>query len=143
MALSDIGDITKAAIQVAFPVPGAGNDVLNLLAGVSTALTVSAARTFTGGVTVTTTAMTITDVNVVLSATTGTQIGTAVGQKVAFHGSAPVAQRAGAAQATVAVTQTQTTAWGFATSAQLTGFVALVNELQAALVEKGLIKGSA
>ena len=75
--------------------------------------------------------------------TTGTKIGTAAAQKLAFHNATPVIQRAGAAQAAVATTAaTDSTPFGFA-EAQANAIVALVNELRAALVEKGIIKGAA
>lgn len=83
-------------------------------------------------------------INIVLGTTTGTKIGQGTTQKVAFHGSTPVIQRAGADQAAVATTAaTNTTPYGFTTVAQADAIVALVNELRAALVEKGLIKGAA
>lgn len=106
--------------------------------------TSSGVNTISGAVTFLDT-LTITDAkNIVLGTSTGTQFGTAVGQKWAAHGATPVAQRAGAAQAAVVTTaSTQTTPWGFATQAQADAIVALVNELRAALVEKGLIKGAA
>lgn len=82
--------------------------------------------------------------NVILNTSTGTKIGTATGQKLAFHNSTPVIQRAGAAQAAVVTTaSTQTVPFGYATQAQADAIVTLVNELRAALVEKGLIKGAA
>ena len=103
-------------------------------------------------------------VNVVLNATTGTKIGTSPAQKLAFHDSLPVAQRAGAAQATVAgtvgaavvTTPSATGTFGF-TSAQADSIplrinalivdnaaqTILLNEIRAALVEKGIIKGAA
>lgn len=82
--------------------------------------------------------------NVILGTTTGTTIGTATAQKLAFHAATPVIQRASAAQAAVVTTATtQTTPYGFATQAQSDAIVTLVNEIRAALVEKGLIKGSA
>lgn len=59
--------------------------------------------TVTGGLTVTTADVTITDVNVVLSAVTGTKIGTATTQKLGFFNATPVAQRS-------AYTQTYSTA---------------------------------
>ena len=96
---------------------------------------------------------------------TGVNITDAAADKVGFHGTAPVAQRTssdqaavtkgtGAALATTAATQT--TPWGFATQAQAdalttrinqlvadnANLITLVNELRAAQVEKGLIKGS-
>jgi hypothetical protein len=79
-----------------------------------------------------------------VGATTGTKIGTATAQKLALHGATPVVQRAGAAQAAVATTaSTNTTPYGFTTAAQADALVTLVNELRAAVVEKGLIKGAA
>jgi hypothetical protein len=82
--------------------------------------------------------------DLVFGTSTGNKIGTATNEKIAFHNAAPVIQRAGAAQAAVVTTAaTQTTPWGFATQAQADGIVTLVNEIRAALVEKGLIKGAA
>jgi hypothetical protein len=83
-------------------------------------------------------------INVALNATTGTKIGTATGEKLAFHNSTPVIQRAGAAQAAVATTgATITTPFGYTTAAQADAIVTLVNEIRATLVEKGLMKGAA
>jgi hypothetical protein len=82
--------------------------------------------------------------NIITDTTTGTKIGTATGQKLAFHNSTPVIQRAGAAQALVATTaSTNVVPYGFTTSAQADAIVTLVNEIRDALVEKGIIKGSA
>ncbi len=82
--------------------------------------------------------------NIVLGTSTGTVIGTATGQKIAFHNSTPVIQRASSAQAAVASTAaTITTPYGYTTQAQADALVTLVNEIRAALVEKGIIKGSA
>jgi hypothetical protein len=73
----------------------------------------------------------------------GTQIGLAATDKVGLHGATPVVQRAGAAQAAVATTgATSSTPHGYS-EAQANAIVALVNELRAALVEKGIIKGAA
>lgn len=94
-------------------------------------------------------------VDIALGTTTGTKIGTATAQKLAFHNSTPVIQRAGAAQGSVTATSTDGTA--AAASADLAALAAeaekigddvrativLANELRAALVEKGLIKGAA
>ena len=101
---------------------------------------------------------------VVFDTTVGTKLGTATAQKFAFHNATPVAQRAGAAQATVAgtvgaavVTTAPTlSAYGY-TLTQATDLLArvnslivdnaaqtvLLNEVRAALVEKGIIKGAA
>lgn len=82
--------------------------------------------------------------NIKFQTTTGTKIGTATGQKLAFHNSTPVIQRAGAAQAAVATTaSTNIAPYGYTTSAQADAIVTLVNEIRATLVEKGLMKGSA
>ncbi len=82
--------------------------------------------------------------NIAANTTTGTKIGTATGQKLAFHNSTPVIQRVGAAQAAVATTgAVNVTPYGFTTAAQADAIVTLVNELRAALVEKGIIKGAA
>jgi hypothetical protein len=82
--------------------------------------------------------------NITFSTSTGSKIGTATGEKFAFHNATPVIQRAGAAQAAVATTAaTNTTPYGFTTAAQADAIVTLVNEIRAALVEKGLIKGAA
>lgn len=74
----------------------------------------------------------------------GMRIGRSAADKLSFHGATPVAQRAGSAQAAVATTApTNTTPYGYSTSAQAAAIVTLVNELRAACVEKGIIKGSA
>lgn len=100
---------------------------------IDTALTVSGATVTLGDA-----------CNVVVNATTGTKIGTATTQKLSFHNSTPVVQRAGAAQAAVATTgSTSTTPFGYTTAAQADAIVTLVNEIRATLVEKGLMKGSA
>lgn len=82
--------------------------------------------------------------NIQVATGTGTKFGTATGEKVAFHNSTPVIQRVGAAQAAVSTTgATNTTPYGYTSDAQANAIVTLVNELRAALVEKGIIKGSA
>lgn len=58
----------------------------------SGAATESGLWTFTGGGTITTTAWTITDVNVVLSTNTGTMFGNANNQKLGLWGATPVVQ---------------------------------------------------
>jgi hypothetical protein len=75
--------------------------------------------------------------------------GTTVSQKIGFHGTAPTAQRSGAAQAAVSATTIAAAAGANPTKAEYDAAVArinalttLVNELRAALVAKGLIKGS-
>jgi hypothetical protein len=57
-----------------------------------------------------------------------TQVGASTAAKIGFHGATPTAQRASAAQAA---------------ATDLASVIILANELRAALVEKGLIKGEA
>lgn len=74
----------------------------------------------------------------------GHQVGASALAYIGFWGATPVQQRAGAAQAAVAVTgSTNTTPYGYTTAAQADAIVALVNEIRAALVAAGLIKGAA
>lgn len=74
----------------------------------------------------------------------GTVLGQSSTDKIAFHNATPAVMRSGAAQAAVATTgATNTTPYGFTTAAQADAIVTLLNEIRAALVEKGLIKGSA
>ena len=81
--------------------------------------------------------------NIVGGTSTGTMIGTAIDQKLGFHGATPSAQRANASQAAVAMTgATSTSPFGF-TEAQANGILTLLNETRASLVEKGIIKGAA
>ena len=82
--------------------------------------------------------------DIAVGSTAGTIIATAAAQKLGFHGAAPSIQRAGAAQDAVATTgATAVTPFGFTTAAQANAIVTLVNELRAALVAKGIIKGLA
>ena len=74
----------------------------------------------------------------------GTSLGQSTTDKISFHGATPIVQRSGAAQAAVATTgATNTTPYGFTTAAQADAIVTLVNELRAAMVAAGLIKGAA
>lgn len=82
--------------------------------------------------------------DVSLGTSTGTKVGTSVSQKLGLWGATPVVQPASANQAAVSATAaTQTTPWGFSTQAQADGIITLLNELRAALVSIGAIKGSA
>jgi hypothetical protein len=82
--------------------------------------------------------------NIITDTTTGMKIGTAVTQKLGFYNATPVVQPSGASQAAVTTTAaTQTTPWGFSTQAQADAIVTLVNALRTAMVNTGLIKGSA
>lgn len=74
----------------------------------------------------------------------GTVLGTTSTDLIGFYGATPIAQRSGSAQSAVSTTAaTTTTPWGFSTSTQADTLVTLVNELRAAAVAVGLIKGSA
>ena len=82
--------------------------------------------------------------DIALGTTTGTKFSTTTLQKLAFHGSTPVVQRTNASQAAVGTTAAtnDSLAYGFTTAGQADGIITLLNEVRAALVEKGLIKGS-
>lgn len=120
---------------------GAGATFVNAKTGSGVALRVNNAAV----VDVTSTAVTLASaVNIATNTGTGTIIATTTAQKIGFHGAAATIQRVGAAQAAVATTgATNVAPFGFTTAAQADAIVTLVNELRAALVAKGLIKGSA
>lgn len=63
--------------------------------GTAYPITTSGAVSFTGGLTISTANLTITDVDIVLSATTGTKIGTATSQKLGFYNSTPIVKPSG------------------------------------------------
>ena len=74
----------------------------------------------------------------------GYNIGRATTDKIGFYGVTPIVQRASAAQAQVTTTtSTSTSPWGYGSQAQANAIVTLVNEIQAALVAVGIIKGAA
>lgn len=76
----------------------------------------------------------------------GVSIGVGATEKISLYGVTPIAQRASASQAAVETTvavSTTSNIWGFSTSTQANAIVTLVNELQAALVAIGAIKGEA
>ena len=82
--------------------PGATTDLGTVLsnlglraAGTAYPITTSGAVNFTGGVTIATTNLTITDKDVVLGTTTGTKFGTATTQKLAFYNSTPIVKPIG------------------------------------------------
>lgn len=79
--------------------------------------------------------------NIQLGITTGTKIGTATTQKLGFYNTTPIAQRSGSAQAAVSGTADSTYSANEVTL--INDIVILVNELRAAQVAIGLIKGSA
>ena len=75
--------------------------------------------------------------------TGGIKLGQTSTSKVGFHGVEPSAMRASVSQTSVVTTgATSSTPYGFTTKAQADAIVTLLNEIRAALVEKGIIKGS-
>lgn len=74
----------------------------------------------------------------------GQSLGQSATDLVSLHNATPTAQRAGAAQTAVVTTgATNSTPYGFTTAAQADSIVTLLNEVRAALVAKGIIKGAA
>jgi hypothetical protein len=74
----------------------------------------------------------------------GMSFGNAITDKISMYGVTPIVQRSGAAQAAVTTTAaTSTTPYGYGTAAQADAIVTLVNELRAAAIAIGQIKGSA
>jgi hypothetical protein len=74
----------------------------------------------------------------------GVTLGKDTSALASVYGVTPIAQRVGAAQAAVSTTAaTSTTPYGFSTSTQADAIVTLVNELRAACVAFGIIKGAA
>lgn len=73
----------------------------------------------------------------------GSIMGQSASGKISFYGATPITQRTNANQAQVTTTALTTTSpFGFSTITQGTAVISLVNELQTALVNLGLIKGS-
>jgi hypothetical protein len=121
-------EATRLALEHSIGDPGAYTEIKGLLEG-----TFGGALTANGG-------LTLGDAkNIAVGTTTGTQIGTAAAQKLGFFGKAPVVQQAGAGQAEVeAITGGESP-----TEGEFNGLVTLVLALRLALVNLGLIKGSA
>ena len=115
-------------------------------AGTAYPITTSGAVQFTGGVTITTTNLTLTDKDIVLGTTTGTKVGTATNQKLSFWNATPIIQPVGANQAAVSldvdVTGTDLVDKA-AINANFTAIQTLLNQLRADLVSTGIIKGAA
>lgn len=92
-------------------------------------------------------AQTVVTTDIVTSASVATfaLIGASTPAVVGFHAATPTSQRAGAAQATADATACVASAvgFGFLSSAVYNSWVTLINELRAAMVAKGLIKGAA
>ncbi len=86
---------------------------------------------------------------VFMSETDGIEVlKTELGSSIGFYGVTPVTKRSGSAQVAVSATVINASAangagtWGFASSTQAENVITLVNELRAALVALGAIKGS-
>jgi hypothetical protein len=71
----------------------------------------------------------------------GFSLGQSITDLVAVHGATPTVQRSGAAQAAVVTTTPTTAAYGY-TLAQAEAIITLLNEIRAALVQKGIIAGA-
>ncbi len=80
-------------------------------------------------------------VDFAVGTSTGTDFGTAITQKIGFYGVTPIVQRTNASQAAVVTTPAALISYGY-TEAQANALVTLINELRAALVAVGIIKGS-
>jgi hypothetical protein len=123
--------------------PGATTDLGTVLSnlglrasGTAYPITTSGAVSFTGGLTVSTTGLTITDVNVILNTTTGTKFGTATTQKLSFFNSTPVVQPAAtttAGAAVVTTASTNVTPFGYTTAAQADDIITQLNRTTARL----------
>lgn len=79
--------------------------------------------------------------NIVANTTTGTKIGTAVGQKLGFWNATPIVQPSGAAQAAPAAYSTG--AFGLDSDVNMQAFYDLVVAMRTALVNAGIMKGAA
>lgn len=79
--------------------------------------------------------------NLATGTATGSQIATSASQKLGFYGTTPIVQRTSASQAAVVTTPAALVSYGY-TQSQADGIVTLLNEIRAALVAVGLIKGS-
>lgn len=69
----------------------------------------------------------------------GTQMGASSASLDGFFGATPIAQPSTGATAPTTTAATTTSPWGFATSTQANAIVTLVNGLQTALTNLGLI----
>lgn len=110
----------------------------------------------TSAMVMTATSLTLADAfNVVANTTTGTKIGTAVGQKLGFWNATPIVQPSGAAQAALtdssggsgstiaAVTDTTMSDQSAAINNAHFAIVTLLHAIRTALVNAGIIKGAA
>ena len=74
----------------------------------------------------------------------GALVGADATKKVGFWGTTPVVQRSGAVQAALTLTTVIISAGvGFQTTAGMSACLALIEEMRAAMVQYGLLKGGA
>jgi len=75
----------------------------------------------------------------------GATMGNSITEKISFYGVTPIVQRSGSAQVTLTLTTIATadSGWMFKTSDGMVSLFAQVEEIRAALVAVGLIKGAA
>lgn len=142
-ATEDLGTVLSdkglRAAGTAYPITTSG------AVAISGSFTQSAAATFSAGASFTTSNITITDIDIALSATTGTKIGTAVTQKLGLFNVTPVVQPSGASQAAVTAGSPAATTCTIlqSTISMVEACKTLVNALRTADVALGVCKGSA
>jgi len=78
-----------------------------------------------------------------LTATGNVALGDATTDTVGFYGVAGIAQRAAASQAAMTLTTATTGGYGFTTTTGFSAMTAQLEEIRAALVAFGMLKGSA
>jgi hypothetical protein len=78
-----------------------------------------------------------------LTSTGNTAIGDAVTDTVGFFGTAGIAQRANSAQAALTLTTATTAGFSFTTTGGFSAAMAQLEEIRAALVAYGILKGAA
>jgi hypothetical protein len=147
---TSIGTVSATEIGYLDNVTSAIQAQLNGKATVSDSNSFTAAQEFTSEVFFAGDVIFTEGVNIYFGVGVGTMIGTTTDERFAFHGATPVIQRAGAAQAAVTATTIALAAGATPTKAEYDVVVArvnalttLTNELRAALVGKGIIKGAA
>lgn len=72
----------------------------------------------------------------------GAQMGASATEKVGFWGATPVVQRSGSSQAALTLVTTSQGGYGFVSTTGFSAFIAQLEEIRAALVQYGFLKGS-
>ena len=137
---------SHSTIDRTYNIPDAGTNANFVLS--EGASTIGGLKTFTGGLSVDTTNVTLTDVNLVLSTTTGTIIGTSPVQKLGLWGATPVEQPAPLTSQLTTILQsgiftpdytiqavTNTSPFGFVTADEAETFISVVRNLQVRIAE--------